>query len=579
MRKTTVHTSATTKETKATTKATTTAAQDTPFTGIPVAITNQLSVPLDIYDVFNPAATGQTVPYLYTKLGTIAAGATASVTTIRQVAQLEAMYSGTVPELQGWYYQQFPIKLMSGTQFSFGTPPPLAYTIASADRDAMIQSFLFHKFAMANPDSALTKNLNAALKSTDPKAVNAFFAGTQNFKACTLSSWNAVMTWLTMFTSGWQGPYYLYEAAPANPPQNYVPALVGALKVNSTASDTSATLTLAAQDADGSMHPLTPTQASTVVMAGDGTMVDANPGQDVTLSLTPVWMNTIQTTMNGNQPETNYISGPTLTGTVAGRNVVSTQVLMPLPSQASKSGSSSSGSTSQTFGTICQVVGLIVGLVMLYEIAEKRLSGKQTAEEQAKKDATSESDYEKRVKTVNEDPSTGTAEVFEQNASKFTNDSGAIADGYKQVSQTQQKDVLNEAINTETEKLSGEINEQLENGLTPTQTYEDSVVQTMDSFKQAGQQIDDGNLTEASSTMSKAGEAMQQTLDTSSGELQASEQSALENSAETVTKATDAADSLSKAQNQYEEEMNTEVNDSGAPKTDEVNETEEFDFA
>lgn len=62
-----------------------------PFAGIQVQITNELSVPLDIYDVFDPAGEGQTAPYLYTKLGTIPAGETVSVTTIREVAQLEAM--------------------------------------------------------------------------------------------------------------------------------------------------------------------------------------------------------------------------------------------------------------------------------------------------------------------------------------------------------------------------------------------------------------------------------------------------------------------------------------------------------
>jgi hypothetical protein len=50
--------------------------QSDQFTGIPVQITNQLAVPVDIYDVFNPSPDGQTLPYQYTKLGTIAAGAT-----------------------------------------------------------------------------------------------------------------------------------------------------------------------------------------------------------------------------------------------------------------------------------------------------------------------------------------------------------------------------------------------------------------------------------------------------------------------------------------------------------------------
>jgi hypothetical protein len=545
------------------------------FTGIPVTITNKLSVPIDIYDVFNPAASGQTAPYLYTKLAAIAAGATGTVTTIRQVAQLEAMYTGTIAELQGWYYHQFPIKLMSGTQFSFGNPPPLSYTVAESDRQSMIESFLFHKFAMANPDSALTKNLNAALKQTDSKAVNAFFAGTQNFKDCTLSSWNAVMTWLTMFTSGWQGPYYLYEAAPASPPQNYVPALVGTLNIVSSASANSATLALCNQDSSGNLQPLSPAQSSTVGMAGDATMVDQNPGQDVTVTLTPVWMNTIQTTMTGGQPTTSYLSGPVVTGTVAGNKVVSTQTLMPLPSQSqSGSQSSSSAASSQTFGTICQVVGLIVGLVMLYEIAEKRFGSKQTAEEKAKSDAKSETDYDAKLKTVDAAPENGTADVFGKDAETIAKDATGVSEGYTTTSTLQQKQVLTDSVDSQEQSLGDEINNQLENGYTPTEEFETAVGQAESAFGTARTQINDGNLSGATKTVSEAGTSMQTTLDQSAAQLQTSEVEALKNSSEAIDTATSQTDALTKAQEQYDENMKSEAGDSGAPKEDVSPETD-----
>ena len=548
------------------------------FAGIPVTITNQLSVPLDIYDVFNPASSGQTAPYLYTKLGTIAAGATGTVTTIRQVSQLEAMYTGTISELLGWYYYQFPIKLMSGTQFSFGNPPPLSYTIADADRESMIQSFLFHKFAMANPDSALTKNLNAALKSTDPTAVNTFFAGTQNFKSCTLSSWNAVMTWLTMFTSGWQGPYYLYLTAPDSPPQNYVPVLIGTLNIVSTDSASSATLTLCNQDSSGNLHPLSPAQTSTVVMAGDGTMVDQNPGQDATATLTPVWVNTIQTTMNGNQSQTSYISGPTVTGTVAGKKVVSTQTLMPLPSQTQSSNSLASGWSifSQSFGTLCQVVGLIVGMAMLYQMAKQRTASKETAEEKAKSEAKDESDYEEQVKAVDEDPGNGTAEIFTENADKIGTDSKDVAAGYAQASEVQQKEVLTEAIDSESQTLSNEVGTELADGLTPDQGFEDTVTKAMDSFGTAQQEANDGELSDASTTLSDAATSMQQTLDQSASQMQQSEDDALRNSVDAASSAADQADALNEGEQQYEENTENETNDSGAPDEDVTPEAEEI---
>jgi len=545
------------------------------FTGISVQITNGLDVPLDIFDVFNPAATGQTAPYVYTKLGTIAAGATGQVTTIRQVAQLEAMYTGAIKELQGWYYYQFPIKLMSGTQFSFGSPPPLAYTIAETDRQSMIQSFLFHKFAMANPNSALTNNLNAALKSGNPQAINTFFAGTQNFKNCTLSSWNAIMTWLTMFTSGWQGPYYLYEAAPSSPPQGYVPTLVGTLNIVSTASGNAATLTLCSQDSSGNLQPLSPPQSSTVIMAGDGTMTDQSPGQDVTLTLTPVWMNVIQTTMTDNKPTTSYVSGPTLTGSVAGTKVVSTQTLMPLPTQASsKQTSSSGGASGSTFNNICQIVGLIVGLVMLYEVVEKRFGSKQTADEKAKADAKSDADYQKDVEANDGNLATDNGKTFKDAAEKIDTNSKGVADSYTEISNTQQKEVLTETIDNESQTLNDEVNTQLENGLTPSQDYENAVENTTESFKTAQDQIEKGDLQEASSTMSKAAESMQQTVDQSATNMQQSEVDALSKSSDAVSEAAEKADALNEAQEQHEQETANEAEDSGAPKEDVTPETE-----
>jgi hypothetical protein len=564
------------------TSAAATGSQGDSFAGIPVIITNNLSVPLDIYDVFNPVAKDQTAPYLYTKLGTIAAGAAVTVTTVRLVSQLEAMYTGTIPELQGWYYYQFPVKLMSGTQFSFSNPPPLSYTVAESDRQSMIESFLFHKFAMANPDSALTKNLNAALKQSDPKAVNAFFAGTQNFKDCTLSSWNAVMTWLTMFTSGWQGPYYLYETAPSNPPPNYVPTLIGTLNVVSGASGNSATLAMSSQDSNGNLQPLSPAQGSAVVMAGDGTMVDQNPGQDVSLTLTPVWMNTIQTTMSDKQqPVTSYLSGPTLTGTVTGKNVVSTQTLMPLPGQPQSGKQQTSGASSQTFGTICQVVGLIVGLVMLYEIVEKRFGAKETAKEAAKADAASDGDFHDKAAALDESTAAENAETFTDpgNAGTIAKNTQGVADGYAQTSQAQQKEVLTETIASEKETLNEEISTQLDNGMTPTQEFETAVNDSIGSFGQAEQQIQDGKLSEASTSMADAAGSMQNTLEQSSAELQQSEVETLQSSAEAIKNAADKASALNDAQDKYDENMENETDDSGfsdeasPPETEAISET------
>lgn len=90
-----------------------------------VQITNNSTIPVDIYDVFNPGTTGQTVPYTYTKLGTIPAGSTSTIQTIRAASQLQAMYTGTIDQLSSLYFYQFPVKVMAAVQFSFDNPPPL----------------------------------------------------------------------------------------------------------------------------------------------------------------------------------------------------------------------------------------------------------------------------------------------------------------------------------------------------------------------------------------------------------------------------------------------------------------------
>lgn len=535
------------------------------FVGIPVKITNHLSVPVEIYDVFNPAASGQTVPYQYTKLGTIAAGATDTVKTIREVSQLEAMYTGTVPDLLGWYYHQFPVKLMSGTQFSFGNPPPLSYTINESDWKSMIQSFLFHKYAMANPSSALTNNLTSALKSSDPTSVNQFFAGTKSFSACTLSSWNAVMTWLTMFTSGWQGPYYLYEEAPSNPPQGYSPSLVATLNVVSSASGNSATLVMSSEDSSGKVTPLSPAQNSTVVMAGDGTMVDQNPGEDVSCTLTPVWMSVTQTAMKNNQPQTTYVTGPVVTGTVAGTKVVSSQTVIVPPAQSSDSSSSGGFFSSQTFSIICEVVGLLVGIIMIYELAEKRLSGKSKAEDTAKRTAKDKAEYDNDLEDIDKNPDFNPGEPVKANSAKISADAASVKSGYGKASAVSQKELLTKTLDSQATNLEKEIATQVENGLTPSQEFNDAVEKAQASFDSAQAQIDSGKFSDAVTTMTKAASDMQATLDSSAKSMAQSEIDTLKGSIDAINKAasdakamTDAEDAATEAENNPDPETPTD---------------------
>ncbi len=529
--------------------------------GIDVSITNNLSVAVDIFDVFNSATTDTVVPYTYTKLGTIAAGATGTITTIRNVAMLEAMTTGNIAEINNNYFYQFPIKFMSGTQFSFGTPAPLAYTIEEEDRTSMIQSFLFHKFAMANPDSALTKNLNSAIAKGDSDSINSFFAGTKNFQSCTLSSWNAVMTWLQMFTSGWQGPYYLYENAPSPLPSGYVPVLIATLNIVSTEQANSATLSMCTEDSKGNPVYPSPAQNTTVVMNGDGTMGDENPGTDTPVTLTPVWMNVIQTTMKDGVPQSSYLAGPAVTGTVANNKVVSSQTARQLPDKPADA--NTSASFDSIFGKLCQTVGLIVGLVMLYEIIEKKMSSKSAAEEKAKSEAKSEDDLNSEVTSIDESTSKEIAAESAKLEPSMSEDASSVADSYAQTSQEMQKETMTESMNDSATKIEAEITTQLENGATPTQDFENAFSDMQTSFKEVESSIESGDFTSAGKTLSEASTNIESAINKESAEMHEWESSSLQDSADTLKDAAQQSEILEEAQTEYEESMEKASEDSG----------------
>ncbi len=540
--------------------------------GAVVSITNKLSVPVDIYDVFNPSSESQTLPYTYTKLGTIAAGASGTVTTIREVSMLQAMYTGKISELSDWYYYQFPVKIMSATQFSFGTPPPLSYTIDKSDWKAMIQSFLFHRFAMANPNSALTQNLNSAVKKGDVDSINTFFAGTKNFSSCTLATWNAVMSWLQMFTSGWQGPYYLYETAPSPLPDNYVPVLIATLNIVSNEKENSATLTMCSEDAKGDPVFATPPQTTKVIMAGDGTLTDADPGNDVTVSLTPVWMNVIQSTMKNEVPVSSYIAGPAVSGTVANQKVVSSQTPRQIPQSSSHSSSASTQASTSSFDAIfnklCQVIGLIVGIAMLYEMVRQKTSKKEAEKEDAKREAKSEKEYEEKVDTIESTTSKEIAESYDKQESTISSDSKEISENYKDTAETLQKETMTETMNKEADAINQEITEQLENGVTPTENFENAVSNMESNFEEAQKSIDSGNFSEANQKLAETSENMDNVIKKQGAEMSNWESDALQKSSDAIKDASTESDALNKAQNEYEENMDNAHDDSGFDSND-----------
>lgn len=530
--------------------------------GVIVTITNNLKIPVDIYDVFNPGSKTQVLPFTYTKLGTIAAGATGKITTIRNVAQLQAMYTGAIAELSNNYYYQFPIKFMSGTQLNYGTPPPLTYAIEEADRTATVQSFLFYKFAMANPGSALTTSFNAQIKSGKPDDINAFFKGTKNFQQCTFAAWNAVLTWLQQFTSGWQGPYYLYQKAPAQPPKDYVPKLIATLNIVSDEKNNSAIMKSCGADDKGNPVYTNPPEITNIEMVGDGTMSDSSTGADTTVSLTPVWMNVVQTKMVDNVPVSNYLIGSAVCGTVAGIEVVSSQTARQIPDKPEDK--SKAATFDSIFGKLCQTVGLLVGFIMLYEFITKKANGSNEAKEEARSEADNDEDLSEEFENIDNEFSSDVAENFgSASAEEVLRSADTIQESYAEATAEMQREVMTEAMDAQEEMIQNEISEQLNDGVTPTQEFENAFSDMETSFDNARSSISDGDFSSASETLSKASSDIETVIKEQGDNLAEWESSALSDSSDALSDATDANDALNEAQEQYEEDIQNEAEDSG----------------
>lgn len=538
--------------------------------GTVVSITNKLSDAVDIYDVFNPSPEGTPEPFTYTKLGTIRAGTSGKIRTIRDISMLQAMYTGTISELNNRYFYQFPIKIMSATQFSFGTPPPLSYTLEDSDRASMIQSFLFHRYAMANPKSTLARSLYNAIKKGDVDSINGFFSGTRNFSRCTLASWNAVMTWLRMFTSGWQGPYYLYETSPSPMPDNYVPVLVATLNIESSAEKNSAVLNLCSENKNGEPVFSSPPQTTTLVMKGDGTLGDANAGKDVPVSLTPVWMTVIQTTMKGGVPVSGYFSGPAVSGTVAGQKVVSSQTPRQLPKKPSNSARSSTSSSSSfftmfdsIFNKLCQTIGLVVGILMLFEMINKKTDKKQTREEEAKSKAESEKDFQDKKEAIEKETASEISDDYASRESEISSVSNDIMDNYRETSKILQKEIMSQTMEKESNSINEEITKMVEDGMVPSQSFEKAVENLETNFADAQGSIENGDFSKASTTLSNTSKEIETTITKTASEMNQSESRILNNTSEALQTTASEAESLNTATTKYDQDMGDNDNDSG----------------
>ncbi|KAM0260029.1 hypothetical protein ACHAPA_010475 [Fusarium lateritium] len=360
-------------------------------------ITNTLGCDVDIYDVFDPntkPAPGTSVALTYTKLATVAKGATAQqVQTIHPASHLQAMITGNIAALNNNYYQQFPVAVMGTSRFS-----SLDFTLTSDMQQNMVDSFQFIKYMQANPSTALAKGFRSALASkNNTDSINTFFKGTGSFQQCTFSTWNAVFTWQSQFTSPWQGTYYLYnmDSSSANSTADpSAPTLVATLAITASAEDSSAVLTMAAKGG----------QSTPIAMPGDGSMQEQNVGTGtLAVSLNPAWLNVLQTSQKTGDSYT--VIGAAFTGTINNAKVAGNLDKLVIPSIPSTSLSfgdvmSSTSHYSDKFGSL---VGILVGIATVSIMFKDSKAAERQRTLDAQKDAKSEADAKAKGLKIKEE--------------------------------------------------------------------------------------------------------------------------------------------------------------------------------
>lgn len=515
----------------------------------PVAsITNNSGSSVDIYDVFNPSTDPKMQgPLTYTKLATVSSGSTQQVQTIHFASQLQAMFTGNVTALSGTYYQQFPVAVLAVSPFADSN----AFTVTSDNQQSMVDSFKFIKYAQANPSSQLATQFRTALGDTtnQKNAVNKFFQSTGSFKLCTLTTWTAVFTWQAQFTNPWQGTYYLYSL-------DKVPALVATLAITASADNSSAVLTMAG----------TNNENTAVVMAGDGTMSEQNQGTgNLSVALTPTWLNVAQTSQQDGKTVSNYVIGAAFTGTTNGQKVAGNlnQLAIPDPSDNSKNANNKNAANGFSLSTLEGLIGMLTSIGMLYYMAKGHKEAETQKKNDVEKGSTSKKDAEDKVKKVEQDYQAESVPKVQAQAEKVEATVPKVQQGYKEVVQAQDVQSKQDTIRQQ-EKSMGEV---LEGGA-PSQATENTAMNLAKADKEVSKAADpntspaerDSALSDASTTLTKTSEDIQTALKDQAEELPKEEADKLKDAQDAI----DQVQEETQAEKENQEEQ--EARDEESPK-------------
>ncbi|KAH8646927.1 hypothetical protein BGZ60DRAFT_509592 [Tricladium varicosporioides] len=514
----------------------------------PIAtITNNLGYDVNIYDVFNPtASTTMQGPLTYTKLATVSNGASAQVQTVHFASQLQAMRTGSITALNNNYYLQFPVAVLAVSPFADSN----AFTLTSDMQQGMEDSFKFIKYTLANPSSQLATNFRTALgdKTSQKDAVNKFFQATASFKKCTLTTWTAVFSWQAQFTNPWQGTYYLYSlgsSSTGSTTSSSAPALVATLVIVASAQADSAVLTMAG----------TNNENTSVVMGGDGTMQEQNQGTgNLSVVLTPTWLNITQTSQQDGKTVTNYAIGAAFTGTINGEKVSGNlnQLAIPDPSDTSSNAKDKNSANSFSISTFTQIVGMLTGIGMLFYMAKGHKQAETQKKNDAQKDAKDKPDAEKKQEQVEEKYQEEDVPV--QRARSVELESSVVPEvqgGYRQLGQAQEIQINQATVARQESELRDVM--EIAPPSPPTEVTAENLAKVKTDLRKAmdanSSATDrDAAMTEATTKLTDTAKELETTLADPSSNLAQEEEVALSNTKEAIEQAGEQTEALKENQ-------------------------------
>ncbi|KAI5462758.1 hypothetical protein BGZ63DRAFT_352910 [Mariannaea sp. PMI_226] len=530
-------------------------------TSNPIAtITNKSGYDVGIYDVFNPSTNSSTPgPLTYTLLATVPNGTTAQqVQTIRFASQLQAMFTGTMKALNDNYYLQFPVAVLVVSPFADSN----AFTITSDMQQSMVDSFKFIKYAQANPSSQLATQFRTALgdKTSQKDAVNKFFQATGSFKLCTITTWTAVFTWQAQFTNPWQGTYYLYSlgsSSGGSTSDSSAPALVATLAITASAAANSAVLTMAG----------TNNENTSVVMAGDGTMQEQNQGTgNLSVALTPTWLNIAQTSQQDGKTVSNYVIGAAFTGTINGVKVAGNlnQLAIPSSSDNSKNANNKNSANGFTLSSLEGLVGMLTSIGMLYYMAKGHKEAETQKKNDVQKDSTGKSDAQAKENKVEADYQAKDVPQVRAESKKVEATVSNVQQGYKEVGQAQDIQNKQDTIREQEKQL-----EEILEGGAPSQATEDAAVNLQKAGNELEKAIDpassadarDAALADATTILTDTSTNLQQQLQDEGSQLSQEEEQALKDTQDALDKVQEQAKAQEENQREQEEQDKNDVDE------------------